>query len=177
MDELLDLARSGNKGAESELFKYLLVRFQLLAKKRIREEEAALDIAQAACLTVAEKYRCTEFPNGFESWAYEVLRNKIGNHLQVMQADRRRLSHTDNPGQVYGSAHIEPDHDLRMAIVRCLRRILRVKRRYARVLNLVHQGYDAGDICDRIECSRNNFYVILNRARRLMRNCLANGGL
>ncbi|NIO21904.1 MAG: hypothetical protein GTN76_14535, partial [Candidatus Aenigmarchaeota archaeon] len=88
MDELLSKAREGDEKAERELFQYLFVRFKALAKRRIGEGEAE-DIAQEACLTVLEKYKTQTFTKGFETWAYGVLKMKIGNYMQGLMVKQK----------------------------------------------------------------------------------------
>ena len=90
MDELLAKVKAGDQAAEKQIFQILHVRFRLLAKRRVRGEESAKDIAQDACATVLEKYKTEEFTISFEAWAYGVLRMKIGNHFQRLKAERER---------------------------------------------------------------------------------------
>jgi len=74
-------AFQGDKKADSILFRRLLVRFAHLAKIRIGREDAE-DLAQDAGATVVEKFRDTIRAEEFASWAFGILRNKIGNFLR-----------------------------------------------------------------------------------------------
>jgi RNA polymerase sigma-70 factor (ECF subfamily) len=174
MDELLAKVKNGDRRAEQQIFQILLVRFELLAKRRVRNEDSARDIAQDACTTVLEKYKTEEFTTGFEAWAYGVLRMKIGNHIQKMNAEREKMSIKFDIELAPGpSAHI--DSDLKMRLLVCLKEILEVNSKYARVLNLTYQGYKTDEICQRLGILAGNFYVTLNRGRSLLRHCLEKG--
>lgn len=171
MRELVRSAKQGDRAAEDVVFRHLRVRFLFLAKQRIGMSYAE-DVAQEACTTVFEKYRSSPDDREFQAWAYEILRNKIGNYLQ--KAAVRARAGADLPSAA-ASESLTTDPDLRARLVACLRRIVRRHRRYARVLNLVHQGYDTGEICRRLDIRAGNLYVMLNRARGLLRDCLERG--
>ena len=175
MNHLLARAREGDKSAEKQLFEYLFVRFRLFAKHRVREEEEAEDIAQEACITVLEKYRSERFTEGFQAWAYGVLKMKIGNHLQSAAAKQSRIMTQPATNWVRGMSSPSSDPVLRRRLVDCLRKILKVNRRYARALNLAYQGYETDEICKKLNLGRNNLYVILNRGRSMLRTCLETG--
>jgi len=57
-------------------------------------------------------------------------------------------------------------------LLRCLKDVLKVKRQYARALNLKYQGYSTEEICGRLGVKRGDLYVILNRGRAVLRECL-----
>jgi RNA polymerase sigma factor (sigma-70 family) len=176
MERLLERVRNGDKSAEQEIFQYLLVRFELLAKRRLRDEEIARDVAQEACVTVLEKYKTEEFSTGFEAWAYGVLRMKIGNHLQKARTERQIVTAESDIELTAGLAG-DIDCDLKARLLDCLRKILEVNSRYARVLNLAYHGYKTVEICQRLGIMPGNFYVILNRGRSMLRLCLEKGEL
>jgi len=174
MDELLTRARQGYEKAEKELFQCLFVRFKALAKRRIGEGEAE-DIAQEACLTVLQKYKTETFTKGFEAWAYGVLKMKIGNYMQGLMVKQKSLALESEADQTQKLASPGPNYDLRRKLINCLKQIIGRNRLYARVLNFIHQGYKACEISQRLRIKPNNFYVILNRGRRLLRTCLETG--
>jgi DNA-directed RNA polymerase specialized sigma24 family protein len=47
-----------------------------------------------------------------------------------------------------------------------------VNPRYARVLNLIHLGYNTEEICRRMKLTRSNLYSIVSRARALLSDCV-----
>ena len=174
MDKLLARAKEGDEKAEKELFQHLFVRFKALAKRRIGEGEAE-DIAQEACLTVLEKYKTETFTKGFEAWAYGVLKMKIGNYMQGLMVKQKALAPESVADQAQKLASTEHDYDLKRKLIDCLKQIIIRNRIYARALNFIHQGYKVDEICLRLKIKANNFYVILNRGRRLLKTCLETG--
>ena len=174
MDECLSKARNGDERAEKQLFQGLFARFKTLAKRRIGEGEAE-DIAQEACLTVLQKYKTETFAKGFEPWAYGVLRMKIGNYMQGLMVKQKDLAPEAEADQTQKSTFRQPDRDLKRKLIDCLKQLVKLNRLYARALNLIHQGYKTLEISQKLRIKRSNLYVILNRGRRLMRNCLETG--
>ncbi len=171
IQDILITAKSGDKSAEGRVFSYLTVRFTLIAKQRISSEDAH-DVAQDACLTVMEKYKTIALPDNFESWAYQVLRNKIGNYYQHREIVRR--SQTNNNLDFTGASPVSQtvDLDKRRILLNCLKKISKNFTRYARVLNLIQLGYTSDEICERLRLKRGNFYMILSRGRKILTQCL-----
>jgi len=171
MEELLAKALSGDKEAENKLFEHLLVRFGHFAKQHIQTTDAE-DIAQEACITVLEKYKNEEFSNSFQAWAYGVLKMKIGNYFQSAASRRKNVA----AGQAFENnmADISQtnDFELKRKLMNCLKKINKVNSRYTQVLNLVHQGYKTDEITEMLQVNRNNYYVILNRGRKMLKKCL-----
>ncbi len=92
IDELLARARAGEHEAQEHLFDRLQARILALAKRRVRDEEAARDVAQETMGTVFEKYRSADLSHGFLPWVFTVLRYKVGNHLKRARvAGRHRV--------------------------------------------------------------------------------------
>jgi len=173
MKDILARAINGDKSAESRLFELLIVRFELLAKRRIENEEDARDVTQEACVTVQQKYRTVDFEAGFFEWAFGVLRMKIGNYYQARRARKQTMViDTDVTGDCPPNQGCV---DLKLRLLACLRKVLAKRPEYARALNLIHQGYKAAEICDRLRVEPDHFYVILFRSRSLMRLCLEKG--
>ncbi len=176
MDQLLALARQGDKEAREKLFEFLLVRFTLLAKRRMREEEAR-DAAQDACLTVFQKY-LTEAPaERFEAWAYEVLRRKIGNCYQKQNVRERVMGDGTRIDDVADTSGMALPSHVRRALLECMRKLVRTFPRYARTLNLVYQGYDTEEVCRRLRIRQGYVYVLLNRGRDMLSDCIDKGGV
>jgi RNA polymerase sigma factor (sigma-70 family) len=171
---LIEKAKAGDKAAENQIFKFLFDRFAALAKRRVGKSDA-LDIAQTACLVVLEKYKTGSPPRDFEAWAYGVLRNTIGNYYQSREA-QRRVFVADSPiRDAPAKASRASDAVLQRHLRDCFRKMIKDYPRYARVLNLAHQGYETDEICMKLKVRRDNLYNLLNRGRRLLRNLLERG--
>ena len=153
------------------LFRYLLVRFKTIAKRRIGTTADAEDVAQEACVTVLEKYKAATYRKGFPAWAYKILRNKIGNYYKV-RPDRDSRVDVDRMPEALS---VPPDCDTKIMLIRCLRQIMKKKPTYARILNLVNQGFKTEEICCRLKITSNNFYVTLSRARKVLKKCMERG--
>ena len=172
LNNLVIMARKGDLEAEKQLFQYLRVRFEYLAKKRLLKKEDAEDIAQEACLTVIEKYKTVDFHGQFNAWALKVLRNKIGNYLQGKCMRDSKIAGEIEVGTLSGRFDGPNDVILISDLTDCLRKLIAAFPRYARALNLVHLGYTTEDISARLDIRPNNLYVILNRGRQILKDCL-----
>jgi RNA polymerase sigma factor (sigma-70 family) len=173
IEELVRRAKDGDRKAEEEIFRHLFERFRLFVTRRFGSEEAE-DIASEACSIVVRKYRSVSYTEGFEAWSYGVLKNVIRNWLRKKKTHDRVVTgqsdqETENPS---GSGH---DHELNILFLDCLRKMLRAHHRYARVLNLIHHGFRADEISEKLHIKTNNLYVLLNRSRNVLRHCLETG--
>jgi RNA polymerase sigma factor (sigma-70 family) len=177
MNRLLSRAKAGDRGAEEQLFQTLRARLSTITKRRVWEKEAAEDVVQQTCLTVLEKYKTEEFPAGFEAWVNGVLRMKIGNYLQSKKVSQERFEHGPTVEGISRFANVQPNPELEIRLADCMRKIVRVFPRYARVLSLSYQGYGAAEVCDRLRVTRSNLYSILSRSRSILNKCLEIGGV
>lgn len=175
VQQFLTLALDGDKSAQKKLFEHLRVRFVLLAKRRIGEEHCE-DIAQEACITVLEKLKSAPSGDNFEPWAYTVLRNKIGNYLQSHNLRQKTMIRSEHIEDLDKPTMAAVDPLLRRKLIECLKKMFKKAPRYARVLNFAHQGYDTEEICRRLNMKSNNLYVVLNRSRKMLSDCLDGGG-
>jgi RNA polymerase sigma factor (sigma-70 family) len=175
MHQLIAEAKAGSRKAEEQLFQILRARFRTIAKRRVLEKETAEDVVQDACLTVLEKYKTEEFHSGFEPWAYQVLRMKIGNYLQSKKTQKKKFNHEVDVMDISSTAIPQSNQDLETMLIDCLRKIARASLRYARVLSFSYQGYKADEICKRMRVTKNSLYSILCRSRSLLNQCLDTG--
>lgn len=163
----------GDVLSEERLFEELLVRFLYIANQRVWDAAEVEDVVQDALAAVHREYREVSIRESFAAWAHRVLDNRIRGHVQKkVRRDRIREERAGNPG---GFAHRAPDPDLRRRLLDCLRRLGRWSVKYARALNLSHQGYRTDEICERLGITSNHLYVILSRARSMLRACLETG--
>jgi len=173
MDNLVEKAKAGDKKAEKEIFDYLFVRFKYLAKRRVGENDCD-DLAQEACMTVLEKYKMEKFEISFLAWAFGILKNKIGNYYQTIKRRSDRELSLDDSIPASGT---DQSPELTRIILQCLKKMVGSFNRYARALNLAYQGYTTENICERLGITPNNYYVVLNRGRSLLKTCIEEGEL
>ena len=174
---ILQRAQKGDREAEDELFRHLLVRFLAIAAHRLGDKYAAEEVAQQACVTVFEKYRTETFTTGFDAWAYGVLRMKILSYYHA-RSNERIVPQIDSSTVLDNQTDDDlPGSEIERRVVACLGKILRVNQRYARILNLIYLGYRAPEISERLGVQCSHLYVMLNRARAMMKKCLSEGEL
>ena len=170
ISELHKAVQSGSEIARKQLFKKLSESFKLFVQQRIRDKEDAEEVVQEALMTIAAKMDKTEFTVSFASWAYGVLENKL---LHYYRSKKYRISRFVTIEGVEGvAAQLNPT--LKHKLLDCLRKIHSANQRHARILNLRYQGYRTEEICSRMGITSNNVYIILSRARSMLKRCLEN---
>lgn len=152
-------------------FDVLRESFVLIARRRVGHDSAE-DIAQEACMTVLQKYDSDQHADRFDSWAYQILRNKIGDYLR---RDRVRREAIGTHEAIIQKSTNSPNFELRRQIELCLRKLARVNHRYVQILRFATEGYNTSEICKRQGITPQNLYVLLNRSRSALRKCLEGG--
>ncbi len=173
IDDLYEAARTGEKGAESRLFKQLSVRFSLIAHLKIGNREDAEELVQEALSVIAREYKNMEF-RSFRAWAYKVFDNRLLDYIggRMRKSKDSVLTFADYQSP---SGNLNPDLDLKMRLKECLAKVRAANARYARILNLHYQGFPVEDVCGRLEVTKENLYMILSRARSTLKRCLETG--
>lgn len=97
ISELLRRAQGGDSTAENALFGQLHARTLSLAKRRIRDEQAAQDIAQETVKTALEKYLSADLSRGMLPWVFTILRNKVGNYLKKRRTETAHMARPPAP--------------------------------------------------------------------------------
>lgn len=173
VNQLLANAREGDKKAEECVFTYLYERFKAFATHTLGEGDSN-DIAMLACKIVLEKYKSEVFTKGFEAWSYGVLQNVIRNHLRAKRVRDKVMVSLDE-SRIELGASTERGEETKLTLLECMRRIVEIKPRYARVLAMIFQGYDSNEIAERLNITVKNLYVVLNRSRAMLKRCLETG--
>lgn len=174
-DSLYLAARQGDESARELLFGHLSERFRTIARYRVSDRQDIDDIVQEALLTVTKEYARIDLDSGFALWAAKVLDNRI---LRYFRARQRQPSSLDPSSDVISSGeNPDTDWDLRARLLGCLAKVSTRNRRYARILNLHYLGYTTEDIGEKLEISPNGLYIILHRARAMLKSCLDTGEL
>jgi len=175
-DDLIKRAKSGDESAENEILSIFSLRFRLISKHRIWSIEDAEEIAQESCITVLEKYKDEYFSKGIEEWAYGILRMKIGNYLQRKKVRNKVHSMSTDKIDILHEAK-NPTNEIKIRLSDCMKKLIQQYPRYARALNLIYQGFKTKEICKKMMISDNHLYVVLNRGRSLLKNCLETSGI
>jgi RNA polymerase sigma factor (sigma-70 family) len=140
-DDLLSRARDGDPTSERRLFELLHARILSVAKRRLRDEDAASDITQDTLRTVYEKYKTAELPAGFLPWVFTILHHKVGNYLKRLRTERRHL------GVTWSSRLIAGDPAMEVDLVESVEKALRAATpECRRVFRLLLSGASASEI-------------------------------
>ena len=175
LDQLYVQSTAGDSAAREELFQSLSGRFLTIAQRKIGNREDAEEVAQKALMTVAEKHRQVTIESSFAAWALKVLNNKIGDYYRATGRERER--HGTVPDIERHPTNWTPNPRLEGKLLMCLRKISRVHIRMGRILNLFYQGYNTNEVCGKLDCTPNNSYKLLSKARALLKHCLEKGDI
>jgi RNA polymerase sigma-70 factor (ECF subfamily) len=175
INELYEIARSGDKSAEEELFRTLSVRFRALAVQKVRDYDDCNDVVQNAVLAISREYKEIDIKTSFSAWAYKVLQNRI---LKYFNTNRRKTVNEESLSKFFVPPDtFKPDPTLESRLISCLKKISGVDIKYARILNLFYQGFSTRDVCLKLKIVPNHSYVILSRARSMLKLCLESGDI
>jgi RNA polymerase sigma factor (sigma-70 family) len=170
INKLFQQAHTGNRQAESDLFEQLAARFGLFARRRISRLEDSQEVVQEAMMAVARKWKSLEEEANFAAWAHRVLEVEILRYYRKSYFQEGKLN--ELRGESLSFETWTPDPVFQGRLLKCLGQVIERNSRYARVLNLHYQGYTADEICERMSVSKNNYYVILSRARTMLEGLL-----
>ncbi|UCD16417.1 MAG: RNA polymerase sigma factor [Candidatus Zixiibacteriota bacterium] len=165
----------GDQVSEDRLFERLSERFREFVRHRIWDEHDAEEIVQDALMVIYKSYKDITFTTSFTAWAYKVLDNRILAYIKAKKREAGRPVQRGLTDGIVATAIECEDSELRRRLLECLKKTAEANTRYARVLNLHYQGYSTGEICDRLILTRNSFYILLSRARSVLRACLKKG--
>jgi len=177
INRLHQLSLEGGRGAEEQLFEFLTARFRVFVCQRVWNDADAEEVVQEAMITICREYRQLEFETSFAAWAYKVLKNRI---LAYISARKRRFDREVSAGDRLGNqvpAVATVGTELKDKLLTCLKKVGRVNRRYARVLNFSYQGYQTDEICRQMDLKPNTLYSLLSRARKMLETCLDTGDI
>ena len=170
INSLFNLARKGDKTAEKQMSEKLIDRFSLFAHRKVWDNEAAREMVQEAIMTVIAEYRQLDEDVVFSAWAHRVMENKFLAYIQTRRRQAGRnvsLSDPDHQADVPVR-----DPTLKTHLLECFKEVSKANRRYARILNLHYQGYDRKEVCEKLNMTVDQSYVVMSRARALLQDCL-----
>jgi RNA polymerase sigma factor (sigma-70 family) len=138
----------------------------------VRDKQDAEDVVQESLAVIYGEYRGLDVHFSFAAWAFTVLRNRMLAYFDKQRGETARTTTFADDLDVPAHGHTERLANLRRRLLLCLKRIGRANIRYARIINLHHQGYGTEEICERLEITPSNFYSILSRGRDMLEKCL-----
>lgn len=174
INSLYEKINAGDNSAEEQLFSLLTVRFRLLAYHRIWNQRDAEDVVQNALLTVLREYRSTAISVSFAAWAYKVLDNKVLSYIKSKKQTVVDIVE-DPPEPASRPGDVASNNLFRIKLLDCIRKVRKVNVRYGRAVLLHFQGYTTKEICKMVRVTPQNFYMILSRARAMLKRCLESG--
>ena len=162
------LACRGEKTAEDRLFAFLRERFRVFLQQRVRSRDDLEDLLQETLTVIARKYKVEPIEN-IGAWAYRVMENTL---LNYYRQKKHRSAREQTEAVADAAPAAAPDYQLRLDLQDCLERLHAGTPRYAKILSLHYQGYTTEEICRAMTMNRNALYILLSRARRILRECL-----
>lgn len=175
INELYKLAGGGDKAAEKKLFEKLHERYKYIVQQKVSDSQDAEEIVQDSLMAVAHKYRGIDFRISFSSWAYKVLENRILFFYRTKGRSQKKMAELMNE-QIHAEREIH-DPVMKRQLLDCLQKVNEVNVRHARILNFIHQGFAIEQICRIMKITRNNAYILLSRARAMLKKCLEKGDI
>jgi RNA polymerase sigma factor (sigma-70 family) len=173
IESIFKRAQSGDSIAHEELIHRLGERFRLFIHRSIWNKLDAEDILQDTLLIIEKNYRDLVIETSFVAWAHKVLSNQINQYYRKNRIhDGRFVRKEWDAGEHPSSDTVS---NLERRLLDCLRKLHRINRRHARVINLHHQGFTTDEICRKFNVSRNSLYLLLFRARAMLKRCLDTG--
>lgn len=177
INELYIRVHSGDKAAREELFKKLSDRFKYFLRHRINSGADVEEITQEAMLTISEKFASLEIESSFAAWAYQVLEYKLARYYRDKKTVARKFAYDGGMQDAPESAVPVSSPVLKRRLLECLKVVSETNRKFARILNLQYQGFETSDICEKMNVTRSNAYIILSRARQALKACLEKKGV
>lgn len=175
LNELCRSARQGDLTAEKQLFAVLLERFSMFVHRRVGDIADGEEVTQNVLAKIAASYKGIDFETSFAAWAYRVLENEVAMYYRSASIRRRKLAELSDHSLAQPAR--TPNPALKSRLLECLKKICRENSRQARILNLHYQGYSVEEICARLNLTKNGMYIILHRARTMMKTCLDTGAI
>jgi DNA-directed RNA polymerase specialized sigma24 family protein len=104
-----------------------------------------------------------------------VLENKFLAYIQTKRRRGGRDTPIENTDRL--TENWMPDPTLKMRLRNCFKQVGQASRRYARILNLHHLGFKRNEVCEKLGVTVTQSYVVMSRARAMLKECLEKGEL
>jgi len=125
-------------------------------------------------MDIAREYKTIGIEISFPAWAYKVLDYRILSYIKKKKQQGVKIVTFADVASSQDKT-VEADPKLKMMLLKCLRKIGKLNRRYARIIDLHYLGYKTGEISQRMNITADAFFVILHRARKMLEKCLETG--
>ncbi|UCC44871.1 MAG: RNA polymerase sigma factor [Candidatus Zixiibacteriota bacterium] len=175
INRLYELAVGGDSRAEADLFAALTDRFRVFAHHKVWNSDDAEDLVQAALTVVAAEYRTIEIKTSFVAWAHTVMKYRLLGYIQKQRREKGRTTFGETAE--YLTASWTPKPDLIIQLADCLKMIGKANRRYARILNMHRLGFSRKEVCEKLEMTQQQSWVVMSRARAMLRQCIEHGDI
>jgi RNA polymerase sigma-70 factor, ECF subfamily len=158
-----------------EDFEVLVIRYQhpfhRFACGMVDDQDAAADLVQESFVTMYTKLKSCTDPARFESWAFQILRNRCRDYLKNVRRGHQRLE--ASPSLTSSIGMPEPDLE-RSELRRTLRRALaELPEGHREAFLLKHlEGHTYEEIAERLDTSTSAAKMRVHRSREMLREAL-----
>jgi RNA polymerase sigma factor (sigma-70 family) len=163
----------GDSQSESRLFNILTESFRFFVQRRGWNQQDSEEIVQEALLTISQKMGDMDSDCNFAAWAYTVLKNKLMDYGKLHKVRAGKMASLSDNNQP--DISMNPNPDFKIKLSKCMRKVCQINLRFARILNLRYHGFSTMEICEKMQLTRNSLYIILSRARSMLKICLEKG--
>lgn len=157
------------------------------AYSKLKNEETAEDMVQETLLSAVKAFDTFQAKASVKTWLFTILKNKIIDHVRKTKRrikENKEVDVNDDKGQ-FNRAGIwsvfvpnwarEPDKvlqdkDFSNTLESCVDK-LKDKPKKALMLS-INSDFTSEEICNALDISSSNLWVILHRARLQLRECL-----
>lgn len=157
------------------------------AYSKLKNEETAEDMLQETLLSAVKAFDSFQAKASVKTWLFTILKNKIIDHVRKTKrriSEDKAIDITDDkfpfnnvgiwnsyiPNWARNPDEILSDKDFADTLESCVRK-LKSRPKQALLLTL-NSDYSSDEICNALDITSSNLWVILHRARIQLRECL-----
>jgi len=142
---LQKLASDGDSSAESELLLSLSAIFLHFVQQKVWDSLDCEEIVQDTIMIITTKHKEIKFESSFTAWAYNVLKNTLLKYYRTKGLHQAKFEQYER--EFVSATSIDIPVELNLRLSECLKKINNLNNRYARIINLKHQGFTTEEIC------------------------------
>lgn len=170
--ELIDLMKSDDKSAFTQIFDRYNGPLYIHAFKRLQDREECRDLVQDLLMTLWSKRQDLEFTNTLSGYLYMSVRNKIFN---LLSKKRLNVEYVAAIQQLKITGNISTDHLVRMKQFQCLidQEIELLPPRTREIFELSRRGFlSHKEIAAQLGISEQTVKTTVNNALKVLRTKL-----